>query len=89
MKVPIHHIDAFASEVFRGNPAAACPLPARLPDSILQSIAAENNLAETAFLVGGNGDYEIRWFTPITEVDDGTIEVPETFERMRHDNADS
>jgi PhzF family phenazine biosynthesis protein len=69
MKLPIYQIDAFAARVFAGNPAAVCPLEAWLPDQAMQSIAAENNLAETAFFVGGNGDYTIRWFTPAIEVD--------------------
>ena len=65
MEIPIHHIDAFVTDgVFTGNPAAVCPLAAWLPDDVMQKIAAENNLAETAFFVGGNGDYSIRWMTP-------------------------
>ena len=70
MKLPIYQIDAFASALFRGNPAAVCPLEAWLPDATLQAIAAENNLAETAFyLPAGSGRYRIRWFTPEVEVD--------------------
>jgi len=69
MKIPLYHIDAFTGRVFAGNPAAVCPLVAWLDDATLQSIAAENNLSETAFLVGGAGEYEIRWLTPETEVD--------------------
>lgn len=69
MKIPLYQVDAFASRVFTGNPAAVCPLEAWLPDATLQSIAAENNLAETAFLVGRGGAYELRWFTPLTEID--------------------
>ncbi len=69
MRIPIFHVDAFTSQVFRGNPAAVCPLESWLDDATLQSIAAENNLSETAFLVGGNGAYEIRWMTPAAEVD--------------------
>jgi len=70
MEIPIHHLDAFVTDgVFTGNPAAVCPLAAWLPDAVMQKIAAENNLAETAFLVGGNGDYAIRWMTPAVEVD--------------------
>jgi PhzF family phenazine biosynthesis protein len=69
MKIPIVQVDAFTSEVFRGNPAAICPLERWLDDRTLQSIAAENNLSETAYLVGGNGRYEIRWMTPTAEVD--------------------
>jgi PhzF family phenazine biosynthesis protein len=69
MILPIFEVDAFTSQVFRGNPAAVCPLPSWLDDATLQAIAAENNLAETAFVVGGDGAYEIRWMTPKTEVD--------------------
>lgn len=69
MRIPIVQVDAFADRVFAGNPAAVCPLEAWLPDATLQSIAAENNLSETAFFVGRDGQYEIRWFTPVTEVD--------------------
>ncbi|MBV8810720.1 MAG: PhzF family phenazine biosynthesis protein [Acidobacteriaceae bacterium] len=69
MKIPIFQIDAFSSTVFSGNPAAVCQLESWLPDPILQSIAAENNLSETAFLVGNDGKYDLRWFTPACEVD--------------------
>ncbi len=65
----IYQIDAFTQEVFSGNPAAICPLTEWLPDSIMQKIAAENNLAETAFYVKKDNHYEIRWFTPTVEVD--------------------
>ncbi|MCI0538923.1 MAG: PhzF family phenazine biosynthesis protein [Verrucomicrobiales bacterium] len=61
-------IDAFATEVFRGNPAGVCPLDAWLPDSLLQAIAAENNLSETAFFVPDETGYRLRWFTPTQEV---------------------
>ncbi len=69
MKIPIFQIDAFASEVFSGNPAAVCPLEYWLEDEILQNIAAENNLSETAFFVDRGDFYQLRWFTPQTEVD--------------------
>lgn len=69
MKIPLYHVDAFTSRIFAGNPAAVCPLERWLDDATLQSIAAENNLSETAFCVGGGGEYEIRWLTPKTEVD--------------------
>jgi len=69
MKLPIYQVDAFADQVFSGNPAAVCPLPAWLSAGAMQQIAAENNLSETAFFVGTNGDYELRWFTPTSEVD--------------------
>src|ERR1700758_2317335 len=69
MRLPIYQVDAFAEKLFGGNPAAICPLPEWLPDATMQSIAAENNLAETAFFVHENGDYALRWFTPAVEVD--------------------
>lgn len=69
MKLPIYQVDAFTSEVFHGNPAAVCPLQSWLPDTVLQAIAAENNLSETAFFVRREHDYELRWFTPACEVD--------------------
>lgn len=62
-------MDAFADRVFKGNPAAICPLDAWVDDGLLQNIAVENNLAETAFFVKTNDGYHIRWFTPKTEVD--------------------
>lgn len=67
--IPVYQIDAFASEIFSGNPAAVCLLSRWLDDATMQGIAAENNLAETAFVVPSDGAYELRWFTPITEVD--------------------
>ncbi|MDD5706862.1 MAG: PhzF family phenazine biosynthesis protein [Kiritimatiellae bacterium] len=69
MKLPIYQIDAFAEAPFQGNPAAVCPLDDWLPDELLQSIAAENNLSETAFYVRRDGHYDLRWFTPTKEVD--------------------
>jgi PhzF family phenazine biosynthesis protein len=69
MKIPCYHIDAFTSAMFGGNPAAVCPLAAWLPDALLQNIAAENSLSETAFLVPRGDDYELRWFTPTIEID--------------------
>ncbi|WP_417545766.1 PhzF family phenazine biosynthesis protein [Marinobacter sp.] len=72
MRYPIYQVDAFAGEIFKGNPAAVMPLEAWLPDETMQALAAENNLAETAFFVretGANGaDFHIRWFTPRIEV---------------------
>ncbi|MEJ2719841.1 MAG: PhzF family phenazine biosynthesis protein [bacterium] len=68
MKIPIYQVDAFTSSVFSGNPAAVCFLDSWIGDGRLQAIAAENNLSETAFLVGGRDDFELRWFTPVTEV---------------------
>jgi PhzF family phenazine biosynthesis protein len=63
-------VDAFADRPFTGNPAAVIPLEEWLPDDVMQAIAMENNLSETAFTVptGGDADYELRWFTPTTEV---------------------
>jgi PhzF family phenazine biosynthesis protein len=69
MDLPLFQIDAFSGRVFGGNPAAVCPLGHWLPDETLQAIAAENNLSETAFFVPRGGDYDLRWFTPATEVD--------------------
>ncbi len=69
MKLKMYQVDAFARRAFEGNPAAVCPLDAWLPDGVLQSIAAENNLSETAFLVPEEDRFAIRWFTPATEVD--------------------
>ncbi|MHC1736988.1 MAG: PhzF family phenazine biosynthesis protein [Ignavibacteriaceae bacterium] len=68
-KVKIFQVDAFADNLFAGNPAAVCLLNDWLPDDLLQKIGAENNLAETAFIVKGENYYEIRWFTPTVEVD--------------------
>ncbi|NCF49538.1 MAG: PhzF family phenazine biosynthesis isomerase [Bacteroidetes bacterium] len=71
MTLPIFQGDAFTDEVFSGNPAAVVPLDKWLPDAVLQSIAAENNLAETAFFVASKdaADFELRWFTPTVEID--------------------
>jgi PhzF family phenazine biosynthesis protein len=69
MEIPLYQIDAFASKLFEGNPAAVCPLDDWLPDNLMQSIAAENNLSETAFFVPKDDGYHIRWFTPAREVD--------------------
>ena len=66
--LPIYQVDAFTSELFRGNPAAVCPLDEWLPDELMQKIAAENNLSETAFFVPRGHDWELRWFTPVAEV---------------------
>lgn len=69
MKLKLYQIDAFTDKLFSGNPAAVCPLEKWLPEEKLQAIAAENNLAETAFYVKKDNEYEIRWFTPTVEVD--------------------
>jgi PhzF family phenazine biosynthesis protein len=68
MRTPIFQIDAFTTRRFAGNPAAVMPMDSFLADAALQAIAAENNLAETAFLVPEGGDYRLRWFTPTVEV---------------------
>jgi PhzF family phenazine biosynthesis protein len=68
MRTPIFQVDAFTARRFAGNPAAVMPMDRFLTDSEMQTIAAENNLAETAFLVPDRGDYRLRWFTPATEV---------------------
>ncbi len=69
LQIPIYQVDAFTSQRFCGNPAAVCPLTDWIDDELMQSIAAENNLSETAFFVGSDASYELRWFTPTTEVD--------------------
>jgi PhzF family phenazine biosynthesis protein len=69
VKIPIYQVDAFANRLFAGNPAAVCPLTEWLDDRTMQSIAAENNLAETAFFVRNGDGYDLRWFTPTLEVD--------------------
>lgn len=68
-KIKIYQVDAFTDRLFSGNPAAVCILDAWINEEIMQSIAAENNLAETAFVVPEGNTYEIRWFTPAVEVD--------------------
>lgn len=70
MNIPMYQADAFTDKLFGGNPAAVCPLTEWLPDNIMQKIAMENNLAETAFFVAnGDGTYLLRWFTPELEID--------------------
>lgn len=68
MRIPIYQVDAFTSKQFAGNPAAVMPMNAFPDAGLMQSFAAENNLAETAFIVRDGKDYKIRWFTPTTEV---------------------
>ncbi|SHJ52918.1 phenazine biosynthesis protein PhzF family [Tangfeifania diversioriginum] len=68
MQYTIFQIDAFTDNVFKGNPAAVVPLEKWLPDEVMQKIAMENNLSETAFFVPTHNGYHIRWFTPLTEV---------------------
>ena len=68
MRIPIYQVDAFTDRLFAGNPAAVCLLDSWPEDAFLQSIAAENNLSETAFLVKDGARYQLRWMTPVTEV---------------------
>ncbi len=68
MRTRIFQVDAFTTRRFGGNPAAVMLMDSFLDDTVLQAIAAENNLAETAFLVPDSGNYRLRWFTPLTEV---------------------
>jgi PhzF family phenazine biosynthesis protein len=70
--IPFFQVDAFADKPLTGNPAAVMPLERWLDDAVMQAIAAENNLSETAFTVpseNGNADYDLRWFTPVSEVE--------------------
>lgn len=69
MRLPLYQVDAFAERPFEGNPAAVCPLARWLDDALLQAIAEENNLSETAFFVAAGDAFELRWFTPAAEVD--------------------
>lgn len=87
MKQKIYQIDAFADRVFSGNPAAVCPLNQWLSDDVLQKIAMENNLAETAFYVKQGNQYQIRWFTPTVEVDlCGHATLAAAFVLFNHEN---
>ena len=87
MKLKIYQIDAFADKVFSGNPAAVCPLDKWPDDDILQKIAMENNLAETAFYVKQENQYQIRWFTPKVEVDlCGHATLAAAFVLFNHEN---
>jgi PhzF family phenazine biosynthesis protein len=69
MEIPIYQVDAFTSQPFRGNPAAVCLLAEPQPEEWMQSVAAEMNLSETAFLLPEKDGYQLRWFTPLVEVD--------------------
>lgn len=69
MRVPLYQVDAFTDTLFAGNPAAVVPLQEWLPDAVMQAIASENNLAETAFILREGADWSIRWFTPANEID--------------------
>jgi PhzF family phenazine biosynthesis protein len=68
MQLPIYQVDAFTNKLFGGNPAAVIPLKEWLPDALMQKIALENNLSETAFFVPTDKGFHIRWFTPTIEV---------------------
>ncbi len=68
MELSLYQVDAFTKRLFSGNPAAVCPLEEWLPDAVMQHIAAENNLSETAFFVREGDDFRLRWFTPTAEV---------------------
>ncbi|MFZ6034259.1 MAG: PhzF family phenazine biosynthesis protein [Melioribacter sp.] len=68
MELDIYQVDAFTSELFKGNPAAVVPLENWLDDNLMQKIAAENNLSETAFFIKNGDNYKIRWMTPVSEV---------------------
>lgn len=69
MKIRQYQVDAFAARAFEGNPAAVCPLEDWLDDTLLQAIAEENNLSETAFFVPSPSGFALRWFTPVKEID--------------------
>ena len=69
MKLKMYQVDAFANKLFSGNPAAVVILESPLKDDVMQSIAAENNLSETAFVSIYESPFSIRWFTPSIEVD--------------------
>ena len=69
MQLTMYQVDAFTSNLFQGNPAAVIPLDQWLDDKLLLSIALENNLSETAYLLKNGNSYHIRWFTPGVEVD--------------------
>jgi len=89
MQIPMYQVDAFTGRVFTGNPAAVCPLDAWLSDQQMQSIAAENNLSETAFFVPEGNGYRLRWFTPRVEVDlCGHATLASAFVVFRHISPD-
>jgi len=70
MPIPYYHIDSFANELFAGNPAGICLVPAFPANDVMQKIAAENRHSETAFVVArADGDFDLRWFTPVVEDD--------------------
>ena len=65
----VYQVDAFTNQIFKGNPAAVCPLKEWISEDLMQSIAEENNLSETVFFVEHGGRFDIRWFTPTSEID--------------------
>lgn len=87
MKLRIYQVDAFTDSVFSGNPAAVCPLSDWPDDTLMQNIAMENNLAETAFYIKSGNEYHIRWFTPTVEVDlCGHATLAAAFVLFNHEN---
>ncbi len=91
MKLPLYVLDAFTSEVFRGNPAAVVVSERALPADLMQAIAAENNLAETAFVVPQGSIFAIRWFTPTVEIDlcgHATLAAAAALRRFGHTASD-
>src|SRR5437879_4669185 len=69
MRIPYYRVNAFTKDLFGGNPAGVCPLDKWLPDEMMQRIAAENNLSETAFFITEGNKVRLRWMTPTVEVD--------------------
>ena len=87
MEIKIYQVDAFTDKVFSGNPAAVCPLQEWLPAKVMQNIAMENCLAETAFYVNEKDGLRIRWFTPTVEVDlCGHATMATAFVLFNHEN---
>ena len=69
MIIPLYQVDAFTSKIYNVNPEAVCPLEDWIDDDTMQKIAQENNLSETAFFVKNKSEFDIRWFTPVSELD--------------------
>lgn len=92
MKLRQFQVDAFTDQIFSGNPAAVVPLDSWLEDALLQAIAEENNLSETAFFVAAGEAFELRWFTPVSEVDlcgHATLAAAHIiFDHLGHDGPD-
>lgn len=92
MELPIYQIDAFTADIFGGNPAAVVPLQEWLPDDVMQNIAIENNLSETAFFIPDGKDFHLRWFTPTYEIDlcgHATLATSHVILRELHPEKDS